>query len=128
MATQLDILRQQAEAAARNAAAGAQGKLRRETSLVNQASHWAGRAMTGGKAAVQGRAAGRARNHPEAAGNRRAARPEPDGYVRRSPVQPLRVAEGYRRQRMSRAIGTAVVIAAICVGIWLLSQVGVFGR
>ena len=50
MATQFDIIRRQAEAAARNAAARAEGTLRRDTSLVNQASRWAGRAMTEGEA------------------------------------------------------------------------------
>ena len=38
MATQFDIIRRQAEAAARNAPARAQGNLRRDASLVNQAS------------------------------------------------------------------------------------------
>ena len=40
MATQLDIIRSQAASAARNASARARSELRRETSLVNQASRW----------------------------------------------------------------------------------------
>ena len=49
--TQFDIIRQQAESAARNAAAGAVGRLRRDTSLVNQASQLTGRAIRKGEAA-----------------------------------------------------------------------------
>ena len=49
--TQFDIIRQQAESAARNAAAGAVGRLRRDTSLVIQASQLSGRAIRKGEAA-----------------------------------------------------------------------------
>ena len=48
---QFDIIRQQAESAARNAAAGAVGRLRRDTSLVNQASQLTRRAVRKGGAA-----------------------------------------------------------------------------
>ena len=58
MATQLDIIRHQAEAAARNAAARAEGNLRRDASLVNQASRWAGRTMAEGEAALRARSSG----------------------------------------------------------------------
>ena len=55
--TQFDIIRQQAESAARNAAAGAVGRLRRDTSLVNQASQLTGRAIRKGEAAWKKRGA-----------------------------------------------------------------------
>lgn len=132
MATQFDILHHQAEAAARNAAAKAESELRRDASLVNQSSRWAGRAMTEGEASLRSRANGRRRSTPlsrqtEAAPTRPAP-PAPDGYVRRSPVQPLHVAEGYRRRQALRAVAVAVVIVAACVGIYLLNQLGIFGR
>ena len=99
MATQFDIIRNQAEAAARNAAARVRGGLRRDTSLVNQASRWAGRTLTQGEAAVRARA-GEARRRSSAARETTATqahpvRPAPDGYVRRSPVQPLHAAAGH---------------------------------
>ena len=92
--TQFDIIRQQAEAAAKNAVSRASASLRRDTSLVNQASRLTGKAIREGEAAVK-RAAGRDRRRT--AGEPRATaaadRPRPrqaaDGYVRRSPVQPI---------------------------------------
>ena len=43
----------------------------------------------------------------------------PDGYVRRSPVQPLRVAPDYYK-RLTRRIVGGVVAAALLAGIALL--------
>ena len=52
--TQLDIIRQQAEAAARNAVSRATGELRRDTSLVSQASRMTGKAFQAGEEALRG--------------------------------------------------------------------------
>ena len=133
MATQLDIVRRQAEAAARNAAAQAQGELRRDASLVGQASRWAGRAMAEGEATLRARTGKGPRRSPpprqaRADHRSRPAGRAPDGYVRRSPVQPIRVAEGYRRRLMLRAAGIAALVAAACAGLCILHQLGVFGR
>ena len=132
MATQFDIIRRQAEAAGRNAVSRAQGTLRRDASLVNQASRWAGRTMTKGETALRKGASGTRRKRPSpgaaAAEPPRPVRPAPDGYVRRSPVQPLRVAEGYRRRQTLRAAAVAAVIAAAVMGICFLNQLGLFGR
>lgn len=132
MATQFDIIRNQAEAAARNAAARATGSLRRDTSLVNQASRWAGRTLTEGEADLRRKMNSQRRAYAEpqeTVGERiRPLRPAADGYVRRSPIQPLRVIEGYRKRQVLRAAAVAAVIVAICVGIYLLNLLGVFGR
>lgn len=49
--------------------------------------------------------------------------PMADGYMRRSPVQPLYVAVGYRRKIALRIIGTAAAAAAACaVGVYLLGR------
>lgn len=131
MATQFDIIRSQAQAAARNAAQRVQGNLRRDTSLVNQASRWAGRVLTQGEAQVR-KGAGRRRSHPTFGETQpQSPRPVPpasDGYVRRSPVQPLHVAADYRKQQARRAAAAAVVIVVLCVGVYLLNQLGVFTR
>ena len=122
MATQLDIIRSQAASAARNASARARSELRRETSLVNQASRWAGRAAAQGEAALRGRGGGRRGSPPAGAGRSetpRPARPAPDGYVRRSPVQPLRVAPDYRKRLIKRIIG-GVVLVLLVLGVALL--------
>lgn len=133
MATQFDIIRNQAEAAARNAAARVKGNLRRDTSLVNQASRWAGRTLTQGEDALRRKAGGW--RWPGGSGEPRTqaaqtqpVRPAPDGYIRRSPVQPLHVVQGYRKRQLLRAVGVAAVIAVAGVGIYLLNQLGVFTR
>lgn len=132
MATQFDILRHQAEAAARNAAQRVQGQFRRDASLVNQASRWAGRTLTQGEVQVR-KAAGKRRRSYTPSGETqpqppRPTPPAPDGYVRRSPVQPLHAAADYGKQQARRAAATVVVIAALCVGLYLLNQLGVFSR
>ena len=43
----------------------------------------------------------------------------PDGYVRRSPVQPLRVAPDYRKRLIKRIIG-GVVLVLLVLGVALL--------
>lgn len=132
MATQFDIIRSQAEAAGRNAVNRAQADLRRDASLVNQASRWAGRTITEGEAKLRRRSRSRrpgpAPSETGAVKRSRPVRPAPDGYVRRSPVQPLHVAEDYRRRQFQRAVVAALVIAAVCVGIYYLNQLGLFGR
>ena len=131
MATQFDIIRNQAEAAGRSALNQAQADLRRDTSLVNQASRWAGRTMTAGEAAVRRRSRSvrwGAMPPGDTAVPSKPISPAPDGYVRRSPVQPLHVAEGYRKRQALRAAAAVAVIAAICAGIYFLNQLGLFGR
>ena len=132
MATQFDIIRNQAEAAARNAAARVQGGLRRDASLVNQASRWAGRTLTQEEAAVRARA-GEGRRRSSAARETKTTqappvRPTADGYERRSPVQPLHVAADYRRRLVTRAVTAAVLLAVVGLGIYLLSMLGIFTR
>ena len=121
--TQFDIIRQQAESAARNAAAGAVGRLRRDTSLVNQASQLTGRAIRKGEAAWKKRgAAGRRRSAcgPTVEEAARPTRPGRDGYVRRSPEQPLYTPPDYRRRLLRRAAGIAVAVLLALAVLWLL--------
>ena len=127
--TQFDIIRQQAESAARNAAAGAVGRLRRDTSLVNQASQLTGRAIRKGEAAWKKRgAAGRRRSAcgPTVEEAARPARPGRDGYVRRSPVQPIHEAADYRSRLLRRGVGAVLLLAAVCAGVILLFRLGIF--
>ena len=127
--TQFDIIRRQAESAAKNAASRAAAGLRRETSLVNRASQLTGRAVRAGEAAVKRKRARR----PAPAGQTVAAdRPRPrqaaDGYVRRSPVQPIHEAADYRARRIRRAVGTAALVVLLCAAVVMLNRLGVFAR
>lgn len=133
--TQFDIIKQQTEAAARNVAAGATGRLRRDTSLVNQASQLAGRAIREGESAVKKRYTAKSRRSGGTAAAGRTVKSPPrnpqirhDGYVRRSPVQEVHQAPDYRRRQVIRVIQVIVIIAVVCVGFNLLTQLGVFGR
>ena len=130
--TQFDIIRDQVQAAARNAAAGAASRLRRETSLVNQAHRFTGRAFQAGEDALRRgvRWAGgqggsndvfvQTPSHPR--------QPAPQGYVRRSPVQPVYRAKNYYRRLLLRAVGLVALAAVACVAVYLLLQLGIFGR
>lgn len=106
--SQLDILRRQAEAAVHTAAARSAAELRRETSLVTQVSRLAG-------------------SRPEAPVAPPRAVVPPEGG-RRSPVQPVREAEGYRRRLVLRGIAVVLLLAAAVVGLEWLSRLGLFGR
>lgn len=131
MATQLDIIQKQAEAAARNTAARAQGSLRRNASLVNQASRLAGRAMVKGEDSLRRQAGKRPQRDPfekAVPPKSRETCPASDGYVRRSPVQPLYIAEDYRKKQIKRLIGVAAVILIVCAGIYLLGRLGILTR
>lgn len=128
--TQLDIIRQQTEAAARNAVSRATGELRRDTSLVSQASRMTGKAFQAGEETLKDRL-GRPRRGT-APGETVATPPPPpcpaaDGYLRRSPVQPVHEAANYRRGLFLRGVGAAVAVAAVCTVVWLLLQLNVFG-
>ena len=131
--TQFDIIRDQVQAAARNAAAGAASRLRRETSLVNQAHRFTGRAFQAGEEALRrgvrwagGRQGGSNDGFVETPSQPQ--QPAADGYVRRSPVQPVHQAADYRFRQALRAVQVIALIAVVCVGLSLLSQLGVFGR
>lgn len=132
--TQLDIIRKQIESAAKNRIAGETAGLRRKTSLIGEVSRLTGRAnRTLDQAAQQ--ASGRRRRRRGPAQEEvdppapRPAEPEeqvlPDGYVRRSPVQPIYTPPDYWRRLARRAAGiTAMVLLALAV-LWVLLRYSV---
>lgn len=126
---QFDLLRCQSQAAVQNELKRAVGTARRETSLVNQASQLIGRAVLDREAALQRDFSGRSsvwrrseidvvKTEPPPVG------PAADGYIRRSPVQPLCEAADYRKRRMLRIVGTAVLAVAAVAAVYLLSKWG----
>jgi len=124
--SQFDIIRNQAEAAARNQVSGARARVRRETSLVGQASRW-GMELSR-QAENLARPHGR-RSRTREAGDVRPAkgapvRPAEDGYIRRSPVQPVMEPLAYRRQLTMRALRVAGLAALVAVGLFLLLRSG----
>ena len=130
--TQLDIIRRQAEAAARNQVRRAAAGLRRDTSLVGQASRLTGKAIQAGQSAGmqwagRQRGGGRA-TEPTVPTQARPPRAAEDGYVRRSPVQPVYEAADYRRRLVRRGIGIAVIIVIIVAAVIMLDRLGVFAR
>lgn len=132
--TQFDIIGRQIEAAARNAAAGAVGRLRRDTSLVNQASRLTGRTIRAGEEALRNKTRGSGgRRYSAPNGNTVETPPRPqyaaeDGYMRRSPVQPVHQAADYRRRLVLKGVGVVALIAVACAAVSLLLQLGIFGR
>ena len=49
-----------------------------------------------------------------------------DGYVRRSPVQPIHEAADYRSRLLRRGVGAVLLLAAVCAGVILLFRLGIF--
>ena len=111
----LELLRRQAESAARKQIRQETADVRRELSLVRRAQQMSRRA---GQALEQA-AAARPAQPGAADGLEPAELPEQppvcaDGYVRRTPVQPYRTPVGYcRRQR--RRLAMLLVTAALVV-------------
>lgn len=131
--SQMDVIRRQAEAAVRGQVNRAAAGVRRETSLVGQASQLAGRAVRDGerelrRSLFRRRASRRPETGTVLAAEPPAPAPARDGYVRRSPVQPVCEAADYRRRLVKRAVGVVLVIAAVCAGVYFLSQLGLLGR
>lgn len=130
--TQLDIIRKQIESAARNRIAGETAGLRRKTSLIGEVSRLTGRANRAVDQAL-GRTGRRRRQDdpgdiPPGAPDTRQDAPEqilPDGYVRRSPVQPLYTPPGYRRRLLRRAAGIAVMVLLALAVLWVLLRYSV---
>lgn len=94
-------------------------------SLVASAARLAGRAER--KSGPYGRrgADGRSRqngggNGPEGAPGQTLA----DGYVRKSPVQPVREMANYRRKKALRAAEVVLALAVLAVLLWLVLQSG----
>ena len=128
--TQLDIIRKQIESAAKNRAAGEAAKLRRKTSLIGEISRLTGKANRtidqAGREAVRWRAGRRPDIlEDEAEWDERDESTEApyicaDGYVRRSPEQPLYTPPDYRRRLLRRAAGIAVAVLLALAVLWLL--------
>lgn len=130
--TQFDIIRRQGEGAVRNEMTRAAAMVRRETSLVNQAALLTGRAVREGGEALRRELRGRPARR-DAAQNvietvPPPVRPAPDGYVRRSPVQPVYEAADYRRRQVLRVAGVLLLAAAAGAAVFILSRLGLFGR
>lgn len=130
--TQFDIIRRQSEAVVRNELHRAAGKARRQTSLVVQASRLAGRAARDGEE-VLGERLGRGasvrwdRSRTVVETDPPPVIPAADGYMRRSPVQPVCEAADYRRRLALRAAGVLALVLAACAGVYLLSRLGLLG-
>lgn len=128
--TQLEIIRRQAQAAVQNKVSGAQARIRRETSLVAQASRLTGRALREGETALKGRrwAAGGRTSGTTVETTPAPVHPAEDGYIRRSPVQPVFQAADYHRRLVARGVLAVVLIAVALAGVYVLGQLGILGR
>ena len=130
--THLDTIPARVQGAPHSAAAGAATRLRRDTSLVNQAHRFTGRAFQAGEEALRRgvRWAGGqgVPNDGFVETPSQPQQPAADGYVRRSPVQPVYRAKNYYRRLLLRAAGLVALAAVACVAVYLLLQLGIFGR
>ena len=122
---QLNLIQNQTKAALRRQVSGTAANIRRETSLVQQAGRLTGRVTRGLEQAertvVQSSKTGRHRVDTQTVAQEpRPVKPAPDGYVRQSAVQPIRVPEDYHRQIVRRVVGGVVAAACVLAVVWLL--------
>ena len=116
--SRLRLFRRQTTQALRSQAGRAEGDLRRQTNLAADANRAAGKALQKGEQTARDRWKDRSRRNgvPRAeetvAGRSGPAVRLPDGYERRSPVQPVYEAPDYRRRLFFRAVW-AVIAAAL---------------
>ncbi len=124
--TQLESIRRQTEAAARNQMNRAAADLRRETSLVNRAHLLAGRAARGVSLPSGGNTEPRSRTLSGTVPTTPPpVQPAADGWVRRSPVQPLYRPANYYRRLATRITQVVLLVIAIFVVVYLLLRIGV---
>lgn len=126
---QLDVIRKQIESTVKNRVAGETAKLRRGTSLIGEISRLTGKANRTMEDAAQQITRGYGLHWPETleqddrpAGGTPADRPTvcADGYVRRSPVQPLYTPPDYTRRLLRRAAKIAALVVIALAVLWLL--------
>lgn len=129
-ATQFDIIRRQGEAALRNELSRAAAGARRETSLVGRANRLLGAAARDAEAAARSERARPRRDFERSVAPTAppAVSPAPDGYVRRSPVQPVYEAAGYRRGLVKRAAGVLALLAVAGAALYFALRLGLFGQ
>lgn len=131
--TQLDMIRRQSEAVVHNEVSRSVSSARRDTSLVNQATGLMGRTVRESERTVRSGRFSKTVLRQDPSSHVSATEPAPvypasDGYIRRSPVQPLYEAADYRRKLVLRIVGGAALILAACAGIYFLMQLGLLGR
>lgn len=118
----LDVIGNQVSSFVNNQVRMSVGKIRRETSIVQQANQLASSAIKRANKAKQRPKSKKSGVYvgPEA---RKAPSPvKADGYVRRSPVQPVVVPSWYRSRLMKRIIGGTIVAVIVGVVFYVLLQ------
>ena len=117
--SQFRLFRRQTTQALRSQAAQTEGSLRRETNLVADANRAAGRALKKGEQTARdkwkdrNRREGGTRGRETVAGRSRPAVRLPDGYERKSPVQPVYEDPGYRRRLLLRAVWAVIAVSLV---------------
>lgn len=133
MANSFDIVKNQVKSAARREVGAAEAEVRRQTSLVGQARRLAGAAQSGLRSAARAASAGRSEGVYIVSDDEASAMEiqggdvfvAADGYIRRTPVQHLRVAPDYRSRIVKRVIGAVVLLGVIAGAVLLLRKAGV---
>ena len=118
--SQMDTIGNQMRSALRNQASGAVSKVKSRTGLVGQAARFTGAVSRKSEEVLSGKhKPGKISGTVSPAS---APHPAPDGYVRRSPVQPVRESEDYRKKQVKKAVGIALLCVCAVAGAWLLLQ------
>lgn len=121
---QMDNVRNQVRSVVRSKTTGAVTRLRSETSLVKQARKLSGQMVRKGDElvaqVVKGPKGRRASAGETVAEVPAPVRPAPDGYVRRSPVQPIHTAADYKARIAKKLVSGCILVVVLAVAVWLL--------
>ena len=130
---QLDLVKNQAKGALRSQISGSAAKLRAQTSLVGQAGRLTGRMRQQMNEAEKNilKSSEGCKHRVETntvASKAEPIKPAPDGYVRRSAVQPIRVAADYHRRIIRKVVGGLVLAACVLAVLWLLMKTNLLAK
>lgn len=125
----LETVTDQVKSTARNAAAGAGAQVRRETSVTGWANALLARSARQGQTVERRKGTGVYTLTEEEI---RAGRltggqvfTAPDGYVRKSPVQPLVVSPDWRKRIIKRVALAAVTVVIVILAVYAIVRLGV---
>lgn len=130
---QLNLVKNQAKGALRSQVSGSAAKLRAQTSLVGQAGRLTGRMRQQLNEAEKNiLQSPKGRTHRvetvTAAPKTEPVKPAPDGYVRQSAVQPIRVAADYHRRIIRRIVSSVVLVVCVLAVLWLLMKTNLLAK
>ncbi len=114
--SQLDLIGRQIAGAAKNAVNREAAQAKRETSVVSRANRLFASALRDFEQPQKVKTA----KNGVYMGTGESAEPAPDGYIRRSPIQPMAFAKDYKARIVKRIIALVIGVLAVALALYAL--------